>query len=340
MNTWQTYANDELIAWLLEDENPSVRYYTLTDLLEIPVREVQVIQAKAAIQQTGLVPNMLKLMAQPSYADTYRRFYTYKYKGLVWSLITLAELGAEANEQIRALCEFLLQNSREVEDGGFSMNTAQKTGGGRKSEVIPCLTGNLAWALIRFGYLQDERLQRALDHLVRFLVLNDGLVVERQVAPYDRFDMCWGSHTCFMAVVKTLKALCAVPRVLRTTEQQSTIDRSAEFLLQHHLYKRSHDLQKKAKPGWLHFGFPLMYQTDVLEIMDILVGEGLHDKRMEDAFQRILDKQTPNGRWLLANTYASDRLLIPIGSKGEQSKWITLRCLRVIKRYLEQSDAS
>lgn len=270
---------------------------------------------------------MLELMAQPSYRDTYSRFYTYKYKGLVWSLITFAELCAEADDQIREMCECLLVNSREPEYGGFSLNTAQKTGGGRKSEVIPCLTGNLVWVLIHFGYLEDERLQKAFYHLVEFLILNDGELIESQVAPYDRFETCWGSHTCFMGVVKTLKALTSVNRELRKEKQQATIDRLVDNL-------------KKAKPGWLHFGFPLMYQTDVLDILDILVREGIHDERMEDAFRLVLQKQNDKGRWLLDNTYASDRLLIPMGNKDEEGKWITLRSLRVIKGYLQQADAS
>lgn len=333
MNDWHTYATEQTLAWLLEENNPSVRYFTLTDLLDKPQDDPLVQEAKAAIAKTGLVPQMLSVMAQPSYRETYSRFYTYKYKGVVWSLITLAELGAEVDDQIREMCEFLLVNSQEREDGGFSMNTAQKTGGGRKSEVIPCLTGNLVWVLIHFGYREDERLQKALSHLVEFLVLNDGELIESQVAPYDRFEMCWGSHTCFMGVVKTLKALTCVNRELRTKKQQATIDRLVEFLLIHHLYKSSHNLKKKAKPGWLHFAFPLMYQTDVLEILDILVHEGIHDERMEDAFHLMLEKQNDNGRWLLENTYASDRLLIPMGSKDEESKWITLRSLRVAKGY-------
>lgn len=333
MNDWHTYATEQTLAWLLEENNPSVRYFTLTDLLDKPQDDPLVQEAKAAIAKTGLVPQMLSVMAQPSYRETYSRFYTYKYKGLVWSLITLAELGAEADDQIREMCEYLLVNSQEREDGGFSMNTAQKTGGGRKSEVIPCLTGNLVWVLIHFGFLKDERLQKAFNHLVEFLVLNDGELIESQVVPYDRFEMCWGSHTCFMAVVKTLKALTCVNRELRTEKQQATIERLAEFLLIHHIYKSSHNLKKKAKPGWLHFAFPLMYQTDVLEILDILVREGMHDERMEDAFQLVLEKQNDKGRWLLGNTYASDRLLIPMGSKGEENKWITLRSLRLVKGY-------
>lgn len=42
------------------------------------------------------------------------------------------------------------------------MNAAAKKGGGRITEVIPCLTGNMVWSLIRFGYLDDPRLQRGM----------------------------------------------------------------------------------------------------------------------------------------------------------------------------------
>jgi hypothetical protein len=39
------------------------------------------------------------------------------------------------------------------------------------------------------------------------------------------------------------------------------------------------------------------------------------------------------GRWKTENTYNSDRLIIPIEKMGEQSKWLTLRAMRMLKRY-------
>ncbi|MEA4923759.1 MAG: hypothetical protein VB084_00460 [Syntrophomonadaceae bacterium] len=80
-------------------------------------------------------------------------------------------------------------------------------------------------------------------------------------------------------------------------------------------------------------GFPLMYQTDVLEILDILTELVVKDSRMDEAINIVIAKQDETGRWKLENTYGSDRLLIPIGQKDEQSKWLTLRAMRVLKRY-------
>lgn len=94
---------------------------------------------------SGLVPAILEKQRDAAYEDGMRRFYHTKYWGLSWQLIVLAELNAEPNEQIRGQCEYLLTNS-QTQDGGFAMQSAVKTGGGRASEVIPCLCGNAVWA--------------------------------------------------------------------------------------------------------------------------------------------------------------------------------------------------
>ena len=333
MTNWETVNRPDVIAWLLEEEDPSVWYFTLKDLLDKPEDGAEVQAARQEIMLRGLAPEFLARQREAAYQKAYPSFYTNKYQGLVWSLIVLAELGAQTNPQIQEQCEYLLCNSQELQDGGFSMHAAAKTGGGRISEVIPCLTGNLVWCLIRFGYLDDPRLQRGIGWLTRYMRFNDGTLLEPQLQPYDHYETCWGPHTCHMGVVKALKALGAIPPERRTPEIKNTIGRAAEFLLIHHIYKRSHDLKKVSKPGWLKFGFPLMYQTDVLEILDIMTALGIRDSRMEDAVAVVAAKQDAAGIWTLENAYGSDRLLVPFGQAQAPSKWITLRAMRVLKRY-------
>ena len=333
MLDWKSMLKADPTYWLLEKENPSVRYFTLRDILDKPEHNLEVQQAKREIMQYGIVSDILRKQQEPMYLKTYPKFYTDKYKGLVWQLIVLAEMGAKTNSQIIEQCEYLLNNSQETEDGGFAMNIAAKKGGGRITEVIPCLTGNMVWSLIHFGYLDDPRLQRAIHWITHFMRLNDGVENNPQIPPYDRYEICWGKHTCFMGVVKALKGLSAIPQEKRTNEVNDTINRIVEFLLIHHIFKRSHDLSKTSKPGWLKFSFPLMYQTDVLEILDILTELGINDRRMDEAIGIIIAKQDDMGRWKTENTSNTDRLLIPLEQKGEQSKWITFRAIRVLKRY-------
>jgi len=332
MNGWKTVLKADPTDWLLEEENPSVRYFTLKDIFDRTEGYPEVRQAKRSIMQSGTVPEILRLQRENAYLQSYPRFYTDKYKGLVWQLIVLAELGAAADEQITQQCEYILNHSQETQDGGFSMHASAKTGGGRLSEVIPCLSGNMVWSLIRFGYLKDPRLQKGVKWITRFMRFNDGAEESPQSPPYDRYEMCWGRHTCHMGVVKTLKALGAIPAAQRTGQVNDTIRKAVEFLLAHHIHKRSHDVKRVSKPGWLKFSFPLMYQTDVLEILDILTGLGVRDGRMDEALDVVLSKQDDAGRWKTENTKNSDRLLLPIGQKGEPCKWLTLRALRILKR--------
>ncbi len=208
---------------MLEEENPSVRYFTLMDILDKPEDDPEVKQAKQEIMQTGMVPAILQKQQEPVYLQAYPRFYTYKYKGLVWSLIVLAELGADASAQIKEQCEYILNYSQETADGGFAMNSALNTGGGRICEVIPCLTGNMVWSLVRFGYIDDPRLQKGVDWLTRHMRFNDGAEdIRRSLRITERKLL--GKHTCHMGVVKALKAFSVI-RNRKNTTVKDTIDR-------------------------------------------------------------------------------------------------------------------
>jgi hypothetical protein len=100
----------------------------------------------------------------------------------------------------------------------------------------------------------------------------------------------------------------------------------------HHIYKRSHNLSKVAKADWLQFGFPLMVYFDTLEALDIITELGYHDQRMQEAIDLVVSKQDGEGRWLMERTF-NGRYAASIEPKGKPSKWLTLRALRVLKRY-------
>jgi hypothetical protein len=283
--------------------------------------------------QVGVVPKILANQKNEGYWGIPSSYYSAKYKGTVWQLLILAELGADGeNERIKKACEFILENSQNRESGGFSAWHSVKTGGGRYRGVIPCLTGNMIWSLIRLGYLDDPRVQRGIDFIVKYQRYDDGVREDVKGWPYDQMVMCFGKHSCHMGVVKSLKALAEIPAEKRSGSMKDKIEKGAEYLLQHHIYKRSHDLSKTSKPGWLHFGFPLMYQTDALEILCILTKFGYRDKRMQEAIDLVVSKQDDQGRWKLENTF-NGRFVVNIEQKGKQSKWVTLNALRTLKRF-------
>jgi len=334
MSNWKSLLKADPTGWLLEKDNPSIRYFTLTDILGKPENDSEVREAKDEIMEVGAVPKILAKQSNEGYWETPKDFYKPKYKGTVWQLLILAELGADGkNESIRKACEFILENSQDHESSGFSVNSSVKTDGGMHSMVLPCLTGNMIWSLIRFGYLEDPRVQRGIDWIVTYQRFDDGIKEPPKGWPYlDRHNDCWGKHTCHMGVVKALKALAEIPANKRSKNVMNTIEKGVEHMLKHHIHKRSHDLSRVSKPGWLRFGFPLMWQTDVLEILGMLTKLGYRDKRMQEAVDLVVSKQDDQGRWKLESTF-NGRFQVDIEQKGKPSKWITLNALKALKGF-------
>ena len=319
--------------WLLEAENPSVRYFTLIEILEKSDNYPAVKESKAAIMESGTAPRILAKQKEDGYWETPERFYRATYKGTVWQLLILAELGADGRDKkIRKAREFILENSQDKESGGFSIDPSSTKGGGRYSGVLPCLTGNMVWALIRLGYLDDPRVQRGVNWIATYQRFDDAIEKAAPDWPYNKLVNCFGRHSCHMGAVKALKALTEIPAAKRTNEANEAIKRGVEYLLIHHIHKRSHNLSRVSKPGWMKFGFPLMYQTDVLEILGILAKRGCKDERMQEAMDLVVSKQDSQGRWILENTF-NGRFITNIEQKGQPSKWITLRAMEVLKRF-------
>jgi hypothetical protein len=334
MTDWKSLLNEDPTDWLLEKDNPSVRFFALTELLEKPRSDSEVEEAKTEIMRQGVVPKILARQSDQGYWETPDRFYTAKYKGTVWQLIILAEHGADGrDERIKKACEFILENSQDHESGGFSICRSTRTGGGRHSTVIPCLTGNMVWSLIKLGYLEDPRVERGIDWIATYQRFDDKIKCPPKGWPYDKaVSSCFGKHSCHMGVVKALKALAAIPVDKRSDAVEDTIERGAEYMLIHHIHKRSHNLSRVSKPSWLQFGFPLMYQTDALEILGILTKLGYRDERMQEAVDLVLSKQDDHGQWTLERTF-NGRFQTNIEQKGKPSKWITLNALKVLKNF-------
>jgi hypothetical protein len=335
VSDWKSVLKADPTDWLLEKDNPSVRYFTLTQILEKSQDSSEVQEAKRDIMVAGVVPKILAKQNAGGYWEEPEKFYTAKYKGTVWQLIILAELGAHGqDERVKKACEFILETSQERKSGGFSAWLSVKVGGGRYSGVLPCLTGNMVWSLIRLGYLGDPRVKRGVDWIVKYQRFDDGEAYPPKIWPYEKATSCFGKHSCHMGVAKALKALAEIPAAERSNGVVDALARGVEYMLKHHIYKRSHNLSKVSKPGWLRLGFPLMYQTDVLELLGILTSLGCKDERLQEAVDLVLSKQDEKGMWTLENTF-NGRFQTSIEQKGDRSKWVTLNALKALKNFYE-----
>lgn len=328
------YSEDPIINWLLEDENPSVRYFTLTNLLAVPKSDPVSNNSYKSIYSDGPVPKILEKQNPAGYWDEPENFYVRgKYRGTVWTMLLLAELGVDGeHEKVHQAAEFLFNFVQDPESGAFTYRS--HNGVPVPGATIPCLTANMCWCLIRFGFLEDSRLKSAIQWLTTYMRFDDGCGMPPSSYPYQGKENCWGNHTCMMAVVKTLKALSQIPPDKRSEGVRSTIDSGVEFILTHHLYKRSHNLDEVANPQWLRFGFPLMWNIDVLEMLSILLELGITDWRMGDSMELIRSKRNQEGIWLQESSF-NGRFQVRIEAKSKPSKWVTLKALNALNKAVQ-----
>jgi hypothetical protein len=260
------------------------------------------------------------------------QFYNPRFYGATWRLILLAELGADgSDERVKKAAEFLFLHSQDSHEGGFTSRYDDHDG--EPPRGIPCLTGNMVWSLIRLGYLDDGRVQRGIEWIRKYKRFDDGVIVPPRPYWVGRYKAdCWGKHTCMNGVIATLQALSEIPPQARSAEVQATLEEGADYILLHHVYKRSHNLSKPISQKYKQLGFPLLHQNDFLRMLLFLTAIGRHDERMQEAVDYLVAKQSKDGRWKLQRTF-NDRMPVQIEEKGRPSKWITVRALMALKGF-------
>jgi hypothetical protein len=330
MMKWLDKLAANPLTWLLEADpaNPAIRYFALRDLLDRSEDDPEVEQARAEIMATGPVPPILAAQDPAGYWVKPGGGYSPKYQGTVWQIIILAELGADpADERVRRGCDYLLGHSIAA-TGAFSISIHPVP-----SSAVHCLNGNLLWALIRLGYSADTRLQAALAW--QAAAITGQAPIRYYQAGISGPGFACGvnlDQPCAWGANKALRALSAIPPPQRSPAVQQALELGAEFLLSRDPALADYPYSERVSSTWFKFGFPLSYWSDVLETTAILVDLGYgSDPRLAAALQFILSKQDQQGRWKLANSL-NGKMWVDIEKKGQPSKWITLRALRVLKR--------
>jgi len=321
--------NQDLINWLLEEENPSIRYWAFKDILGKNDNSKDVKKVKQDIMESELVNSILNAQNPDGFWIKEEDMYLPKYTATTHQLLILAELGATRNFRIEKAIEHIYKFQR---NNGHFLTKLPKTEKGKNSVVKDgcCFDGNILFYLNHFGYLEDPRTKKLLEFIYDY---------------YDETNTGWSCRSypinpesvfpvnCYMGATKILKAFSMIPEEKRDKNMNMIIKRETEKILENKIYKyrRNPDGSRKEKIGWKRFGFPLFYQADLLEVMVTLVRLNIFDNRMNDALKVIKNEQQQDGKWILKNSY-NGKLWKDIEVKNEPSKWITLRALYVLKK--------
>jgi hypothetical protein len=361
MASWKEKLNGDPLPWLLEPDKsqPAVRYYTLRDILCHDENDKEVKAAKAAIIKSGPVPVILAAQHPKGYWGKPGP----RFVGTMPAIVFMAQLGADgADPRIRAGCEILL--SRYIDSNGCLL-------GGLSWKGTPsfnhCNAGNMEAALLDFGWLSDQRLQTAMEWLAQTITgerVADFSNSETSKG-YDKSEnssppfacSANGNLPCAWGAIKAMIALNKVPPAQRTDNMQLAIKQGVDFLLSRDPAVADYPFGRGNRPSsnWFKFRYPLGTSADMLQNLEILAALGqAKNPKLTNALDLVISKQNQQGRWLLERTYKeladtqekkvfywyqnSLRLYITgkelaeiQEKKGQPSKWVTLRALRVLK---------
>lgn len=312
---------DETVReWLLEEDQPSMRYLALTELLDRSEDDPEVAAARDRITADGWAADILAEQQPDGWWVSDERFYLPKYVSTNWMLLILSDLGLTREDpRIATACEQWIERFA-TPDGGF--DEGADTG-------HLCIVGNTTRALVQFGYVDHPRVRSAFEWLVDHRARLGGW-------------SCFGSGRNLDSW-EGLSAFAVYPRQKWTAGMVRAVEDGAEFFLQRELHKQG----DRYEP-WYRFHYPVHYYYDLLVGLDVLTALGYgDDPRLAYALSHLRKKRRPDGRWNLdavhpdvegkiAEWYAKHPPTpFALETPGAPSKMITLRALRVLRRVEE-----
>lgn len=335
--SWKNQLREDPLHWLLESDNPGVRYLAMRDLLDLSPDDRALKSAREAAHREGPIAQVLSKMNKEGYWVKPGAGYHPTYRSTVWSIVLLAQLGASIyiDRRIEHACNYLL-NHALTKDGQFSMVSASAPSG-----TVDCLQGDLLWSLMELGY-DDPRLKKAYEWMAR-TVTGDGVapITDKDAALRYYAGKCGPSFACgannklpcAWGGVKVSRAFGKLPVGQKNPLIRKAIQQGVDFFfgIDPATAKYPSGYAENPSRNWWKFGFPVFYVTDLLQLAEALVALGYgKDKRLRSTLDIIREKQNEHGQWLMEYDYTG-KTWLDFGEKKQPNEWVTLRAIKVLK---------
>ncbi len=186
-----------VIEWLLEEENPSIRYRTMRELQEVPDSDLELQSTRKQITTYRPVKNMLDAMhpegywevISPSTKKSYGKGVDYRQGSTHFILGYLAELGMTREDpKIKKAANRYL--SLQQPDGDFFRH-------------FSCLFGMNIRTFILFGFKDDPRLKNTINLMKKSVRHDNGYLCDK----YEGKRKTKPVKSCIRGSVKVLFAL-------------------------------------------------------------------------------------------------------------------------------------
>jgi len=321
-------TSKSVLAWLLQDNQPSIRYRTLTELLGRSQNDSEVRETRARIPGVGWAAEILAERNPAGWWVSGENHFRPRYVSTYWKMLVLADLGLTRD----------LPAIRESVEVWTRTKPVQRREPGKHLPgfLHLCVVGMSARAMIQFGYADDPRVREGLEWIVKTADPRGGWACMGTPGKGRNIDSSW----------KALGALAAFPRSKRTASMQRCIERGAEFYLERELHR-----QGTRYDPWYRFHYPVHYYYDVLVGLDLLTSLGYgDDPRLKFALELLMKKRRSDGRWRMDAVHPdnpegearyerwyrqhpeSRPRPFALEKAGAPSKLVTLRALLVLER--------
>ena len=332
--------NSDVINWLLDSDEPWTRYRTLKDLLSASDADPRVVAAKKEMLQHPKVRGLIN-EASSWGNDPFKRHNDAGYA--IYKFSTLADFGLKAGDdaQLDAAIETVL--TRQSAEGAFqSVVNIPKSFGGSGEDLwtwIICDTPTLLYALLSFGFGDDPRVQRAVEHLTSLVDENGWRCVSDPAlgkfrGPGRKAD------PCPIANVYALKALSLANNAplqnIDSPDESSTclaIRKGIDAILNHwehqterkiYMFGIGTDFRKLKYP---YVWYNILHVTDVLSHLPEIHA----DTRFKEMVNAITEQADEQGRYTANSMYMAWKGW-SFANKKEPSPWLTFLVYRLLER--------
>jgi hypothetical protein len=313
-------ARDPALDQLLGSSEPAIRHAALTELLDRPADDEEVIAARAAASYGRLVSG---LQADQQPHGGFGNHPYAKWAGAHWRLVSLVDLCVPSS----------LPGLREAAGTVLDWLTSPGHVGGVRvinGRARRCASqeGNALWVAAYLGMTDDPRVRQLASNLVRWQWPDGGWNCDRKPA---------AAHSSFNESLPPLLGLARYARATGEPEAAASANRVAEFILAHRVIY-SHRTGAIAHPAVVRLCYPPYWHYDVLAALKALVVSGhIDDRRTRDALDYLESRRAADGTWH-ADAYhwrppgrrGPNTDVVDWGRRGP-SQGLTLGALRVLK---------
>ncbi|MDJ0754351.1 MAG: hypothetical protein QNJ45_12590 [Ardenticatenaceae bacterium] len=314
--------------FLLEADEPWTRYRTYLDLLDYPADNPEVVGARSDMLRHPQIKNLRDTAASwPGYA--LKRHNDAKHP--LYALSTLADFGIRHDDpgMGEALAGVMSHQSAE---GPFQTQVRlYKRFGGLEGEYwtwMACDAPTLTYTLVAMGLGEDERVQRAVEHLLS-QVHDNGYRCSAAPELGTFHGPGRRDDPCPIANVYALKVLSLQPE----WRESPAARQGCEMLLDHwarqgerkiYLFGIGTDFRKLKYPFvW----YDILHVTDVLSRFPMVHS----DARLREMVEMITTQADENGCYTATSMYRAWKGW-SFADKKRPSSWLTFLVTRIEKR--------